>query len=700
MATSFPSLTDKNKDENWHKQFVQAIVRESLTSSYDAFNASVSTLYDYYNGTQSGDEYKFIQTSEDGESLPAKWINYNKVRTKVNLLLGELYKKGFEINVKTVNAESKVRKLDEKRSLLSQVRINGDLSKLEEGFPLPITEPGIPETEDEVEDYFEYSYTDIYELVMGQALKYCSEVYGFEHIRLDILRDIAIAGRGILASEIVGDVPVLRRVDPRNFIFDTTAEDPMLRDSTYFGEIRYMSIADAAEEFGVSKKDLNDLHTRSRGNSALYSKGEAGRSSTSSVEAFRTDGNEAKVMVFKGVWQDTKKFNHKDSTDKHGNSHLKYIGEDDGKKNEKVERKVIKIWRKATLLGDDMVVDWGEIDNQPRSIDNISDTMPPYIPCFPNWINKRTVSIVEQITGLQDLKNIALYNLQLAMVRSGAKGFIYDVSQLPDDWAPEEMMRYLKTSGIAFIDSKKDGQVSQFNQFPVIDLSLSPSVQYYLEISRMIDTEIDSISGINDAREGTMQYATQTVGVTQSALMQSNLKTEVLYSYFDLMMNMALTHQAGLIKIAWTNKDVFAPIIGDIGVDFLKQEVDVDLQDYAVFVEYIPTALQDRDSLQSIVIAAMQGGQVSFIDAVKILKEKDTTMAIRKLEKSIMRKEKEAQQQQMQMQQMQMQQQQQEAEMQAAAAQEGNQLKREEMDFRRSTDIGRAKIDLLKNLNR
>jgi len=186
MATSFPSLTDKNKDENWHKQFVQAIVRESLTSSYDAFNASVSTLYDYYNGTQSGDEYKFIQTSEDGESLPAKWINYNKVRTKVNLLLGELYKKGFEINVKTVNAESKVRKLDEKRSLLSQVRINGDLSKLEEGFPLPITEPGIPETEDEVEDYFEYSYTDIYELVMGQALKYCSEVYGFEHIRLDI----------------------------------------------------------------------------------------------------------------------------------------------------------------------------------------------------------------------------------------------------------------------------------------------------------------------------------------------------------------------------------------------------------------------------------------------------------------------------------------------------------------------------------
>lgn len=701
MATTFPSLLEKNKGENWHKQYVQSIVQNSLTQNYDVFNTSVTLLYDYYNGTQAGDEWNFIQTSEDGEALPAKWINYNKIRTKVNLLLGELYKRGFEIDVKAVNAESKIRKLDEKRALLTQVRINKDLKEIEKDFPLPITEQGLPESEEEVEDYFEYSYTDIYELVMGQALKYCSEIYGLEHLRIDLMRDIAVAGRCIVKSEIVGDVPVLRRIDPRNFVFDVSSEDSLMRDSTYFGEVRYMSIADAAEEYGVDKKELERLYKAGKSSSLMPSRRNGMTvHGGGSAEAFREEGNEIKCMVFTGVWQDTKQFNHKISTDKHGGEHVKYIGSDEGKKDEKVDKKYIKIWRKGTILANDILVDWGEIENQPRQIDNISDTNPPYIVCIPNWVNQRGVSITEQVKGLQDLKNIALYNLQLAMVRSGAKGFIYDVSQLPDDWAPEEMMRYLKTSGIAFIDSKKDGQVSQFNQFPTVDLSLSPSVQWYMEISKMIDAEMDSVTGINEAREGTMQYASQTVGVTQSSLMQSNLKTEVLYSYFDLMMNMALTHQAGLIKIAWANKEIFAPIIGDIGVDFLSQEVDVDLQDYAVFIEYIPTSLQDKESLQSIVIAAMQSGQISFVDAIKIIKEKDTTMAIKKLEKSVMKREKQAMQQQQQQAQAEQAMQQQQMAYDAQQQMGQAELEREKMRFNKATDIGKAKIDLLKNLSR
>jgi hypothetical protein len=703
MATTFPSLNEKNKDENWHKQYVQAIVRDSITSTYDVFNASITLLYDYYNGVQSGDEYNFIQTSEDGETLPAKWINYNKIRTKVNLLLGELYKKGFEITTKTINAESKVRKLDEKRALLTQVKINKDLSSLESQYPLPITDPSLPEDEEGVEDYFQYSYTDIYETIISQALKYCGEIYRLKHLRLDLLRDIAVAGRCVLKSEIVGDVPILRRIDPRNFIFDTSCEDPLGKDCTYFGEIRYMSIADAAEQYGVDKKELQKLYEESRSETSIATRRNGMTpTSGSTSESFRQDGSEIKVMVFSAVWQDTKPFNHKESKDKYGQSHIKNIGDKEEKEKEgsKIIKKNVKIWRKATILGNSIVKDWGEIENQVRSIDNLSDTPAPYFICLPNWINQRAVSIVEQIKGLQDLKNIALYNLQLAMVRAGAKGFIYDVSQLPEDWLPEDMLRYLKTSGIAFIDSKKDGTPSQFNQFSSVDLSLAPSVQWYLEISRMIDNEVDMISGINEAREGTVQYATQTVGVTQSSLLQSNLKTESLYAYFDELMNLSLTHQAGLIKVAWRNKEVFAPIIGDTGVDFLNQEVDVDLQDYAVFVEYIPTALQDKDSLQSIVIAAMQSQQIGFVDAVKILREKDTVKAIKSLERSIMKREKQmmAQQQAQMEQQAQMQQ----AQMQQEGQQElGRQeLEREKMRFDRATNVGKAKIDLLKNLSK
>lgn len=703
MVTTFPNLSEKKKDKDWHKQFVQAIVKDSVTSTYDLYNASVTTLYDYYNGLQSGEEYEFLQTSENGDTLPAKWINYNKIRTKVNLILGELDRKGFEITAKTVNSGSKVRKQEAKREMLTQVRINKDLADVEAEFPLPISDPNLPEDEQEVEDYFDYEYNDIYEVIMSAAAKYCAEIYNLRHLRINLMRDVVVAGRAVLKSEIVGDVPILRRIDPRNFIFDTSAEDPFLRDSTYFGELAYVPIAEVAEQYGLDAKELKQAYENANDQSGIaHRRNGLTTTGSNSGESFRREGNEIKCMVMTAVWQDTEPFNFKESKDKYGNEHIKFLGDSEEKEREgvKIKKNFVKIWRKGTLIANDFLVDWGKVENMPRAIDNISDTPPPYFAVIPNWINQRGVSMVEQLKGLQDLKNIALYNLQLAIVRSGAKGFIYDVSQLPEDWLAEDMLKYLKTTGLAFIDSKKDGQISQFNQFPVIDLSLSPSVQYYLEISRLIDNEIDTISGINEAREGAIQYSAQTVGVTQASLMQSNLKTEVLYSFFDGLMNNALNHQAGLIKIAWENKEVFAPIIGDVGVDFLKQEVDVDLQDYSMFMEYIPFALTNKDNVQNIIIAAMQAQQISYLDAMKILKEKDINMAIKRYEKAVMKKEKQMAQQQAEM----MQQQQAQQEQMMAAQQQAQEGERQHdfgmKQFDRETDLAKARIDLLKQVGK
>jgi hypothetical protein len=701
MAT-FPSLTDKKKDKDWHKRYVQAIVKDTMNATYDQFNVASSTLYDYYNGTQAGDEYDFLQTSEDGDVLPAKWINYNRIRTKINLLLGEMDEKGFEIVAKTINAESKVRKQEEKRNLLTQVRVNKDLAQLETGLALPVSDPNLPEDEEEVEDYFAYEYKDIYETIMAQAVKYCAEFYKMRHLRIELMRDLSIVGRCFVKSEIIGDMPILRRVDPRNIVFDPTCEDPFLGDCTYFGEVRYMSIADAAEQYGLNAKDLKKAYDDRGKNSSMAHRHVQSVAGSGSAEPYRMEGDELKVMVFSAVWQDTKPFNYKESKDSYGNEHVKFLGEKEekDKKDSKVTKKNIKIWRKGTIVGEDNCVDYGEVENLPRSIDNIALTTSPYIGVLANWVNQKTVSIVEQLKGLQDLKNIALYNIQLSMARAGAKGFVYDVAQIPTDWEPETVMRYLKTAGIAFIDSKKDGTPSSFNQFSSIDLSLSSSIQYYIEISRMVDAEMDSVSGISEAREGNIQYASQTVGVTQSALLQSNLKTKTLQTFFEGFMTDCLNHQAGLVKIAWENKEIFAPIIGDVGVDFLAQEVDVDLQDYAMFMEYVPTILRDKDSLQNLILASMQQGEVSIIDAIKIIREKDTVMAVKKLEKAAMRKAKQlaAQEEARMQQQMQMQQEAQQAQAQAMEQQSQSETQKEMLmaQYDRETELMKAKINLYK----
>jgi len=371
-----------------------------------------------------------------------------------------------------------------------------------------------------------------------------------------------------------------------------------------------------------SVTSFNQDFISSKDNQILYYKQEAG---------------ELRVLVVTGYWADTKSYNHKISKDQYGTEHIKRV--QDTEKGDNIEKRRIKIWRKGTIVGGRVLKDWGEMENQPRDRDNLCETYPPYVACIPFYMNGVGVSIVQLLKPLQDLKDITMYNISLAMSRAGAKGFVYDLAQLPDDMSIEQVIKYLKVVGIGLIDSKKDGLPSNFNQFQQFDMSISESVNQYIGIMNMIDAEMDAISGINEARQGVSQGASQAVGVTQSLLLQSNLSTAPLEKLYRIFASRCFSRQAKLVKIAWAGKEKFAPIIGDVGVDFLKDDLDLDLQDYGVFVEEIPPLIDDLNSFRQFVMAALQSGNLEFIDALELMQEKDLKIATKKYRKAVQAKQ-------------------------------------------------------------
>lgn len=642
ITSRFPDPLSSKKDEDYHKQWVQAIVKESVDSNYETSVAFMDTLVDYYNGVQSSEAFQFVQEAEDGDALPAIWNNYNKIKVKIDLLLGELAAKGYEIRVKHVNSDASSRKLIAKRKGLAQMKLAQDVSSIDPDMGEALMpKQGITERE-ELEDYYEYDYREITEVIMEAAVKYCAKKSNLDYIRMSLFRDMLIFGRCHGKTEIINSMPVTRRIDPRNFIFDRTAEDDFLRTSTYFGEIRYMSVADAAEQYNLSKEEITKAYNNGEKleNIRTANSTKVKVVDGTNIAYYKTEDGELKVLVCTAVWQEVKPFNYKESKDKYGSDHLKFIGSKDKvKDDERLHKSHIKIWRQATLIGGETVAEWGEVENQVRNIEDPFDTPCPYFSCIPNYLNGKSVSITEQLKSLQDFKDVTLFNLQLQMTTAGGKGFVYDLSQTPDDWEPETVIKYLKTANIAFIQSKKDGTPVQFNQFQQIDMTLSQSIGQYIAINQLIDKEMDQITGINEARQGLVQNSSQTVGVTQSSLFQSNLTTKFKFDLFDQSISHALNNIAGLIKIAWEDKDVFAPIIGDVGIDFINESIDLELDDYGVFFEAIPQAVNDINSFQQIVMTALQSGQVSLVDGLKLLKEKEITPAIRRFERAAMRQE-------------------------------------------------------------
>lgn len=699
MSASFPSIfvPEENKDEIYHKSFVQSICSRSIMAGYTSRYALFNECINFYLGLQSGEEFDFLQRAEDGEVLPAKWMDFGKIAPKIDLLVGELIKRHYKIDVKACNKDALSRRMDEKNRLIIEMRFQPVAEMLEDQFGLPLQQQNQsfqPTSEQEIDQYINKTYKETSELVVRAILNYLRKYDGWDYQRLALFRDLMIFGCSFARNEIVDGIPHLERKDPRYMIFDINAKDDHLSDATFWGEIHYMSISEVCklypditpDQLKQAYKSYQDFNSNQTYFASL-SQDFGFIDQTTRLSIFKVDGGELRILVIKGYWQDIKTMNHKYSDDKYGQTHVKKVSA--GSKSDKVKQTTLQIWRKATLIGGLFTRDWGIMENQDRSVDNIATTTPPYIALIPNYFNGVMMSKVNRLRPLQNLKNIVLYNVQLQIGTSGGKGFMYDISQLPKGWDIHTAMKYLRTAKIGFIDSSVEG-AGQYNQFKEFDMGISQSVETFLKICQFIDHEMDQVSGVNEARQGQMEGASQTVGVTNSMLVQSNLSTEMYFTLFTQFFTKILNKQAGLAKIAWAGKERFAPIIGDVGVNFLKEDIGLELNDYNVFINEVPPAVGDQQMLTQLVMAGMQSGSVSLLQAVKILMEHDIDESIQMLEKDLEQAQ-ERQQQEMQMQQQQQQalqmQQQQELVQQAHSQARADQVKMQQDQVKGSLDL-------------
>ena len=683
---AFPSILtpESEKKEDYHKQYVQAIVYRSMKDGYNDRVAIANECVNFYLALQAGKELDFLTKAEDGDTLPAIWQTYSRIQNKINILVGELIKKRYDINVFGLNKELTSRKLKEREKTRIEFRFQPIAQEIgeETGVPLqgpqlPGAQPGFePETEEDIDDFYDNDYKDIAEIVIKAILKDLIKRNGWDYQRIAMFRDVLIQGMGFCRTEIIDGIPCSKRVDPRNMIWDTNATDDFLSDATFFGEVEYMSVGDVIDQFGLSKKELEEAYQQSSTwqNSTFFqgtTNDFALLGNTGNLALYKQEAGELRILVCRAVWVDYKKYSNKISKDKYGQEHIKRVTEEQN--SDDVKHTIIKTWRRGTLIGGKFMKKWGEIPNQARNWSDLSYCDPPYKAVIPNYYNGVVVSKVHMMKNLQRLKDIALYRLQLDMARSGGKAFFYDITQLPPGMTLQQVLKYFKTVGVIPIDPTASGNPTGFNQFKEIDLTISNNITAYLEISAMIDREMDAMSGINEARQGQVKNASQAVGVTQSSLFQSSLSTEVYYDLFTQFCSKVLTMQAKLAKIAWAGKERFETIIGSSGVDFLTMDVDMDLHDYAIYIEEVPELIQDKQSFQQIVLAALQAGQVTFPQAISLMLEKDIQAGVRKLERDTKKylEDQQAQQEammQQEQQQMAMQQQQADADRQAMVA--------------------------------
>jgi hypothetical protein len=653
-VTAFPdpNIPDKEKKEKYHRDFINAITHASINNTYEKQGNVMQKSYDYFTNTYIGEESSFLQTTENGTVLPAKWLPFNSILPKIKTLVGEAASRGFEVQVRTVNKHAKSKKLDLRHEKLAEMYIKEDLQMLEDQTGLPSTPQG-PQFESEAElDYWlENGYKDTSEKVIEAALKELRERLDWDLSRMYLFRDLFVAGRIFVKTYLREGRPHARVIDPRYMVFDSNSRDDFLKNSTYFGEIRYVPLAELVQEYNLTSAEIDQIKNSVDSASNWFSAGSNTINGTR-YSFVTPESNNLKVMVLEAEWLDFQEVKRRKFEDKHGNVHYKTVPKK--YKGKDVVSRKIKCWRKGTLLGGMILRDWGKVENTPRSVDNIDDLQSNYTCLLPDFVNFSNVSMSQLIENIQEYKNVLLYQLQLAFNRSGSKGVTIDVSALPDKWSLDDVISQMKTTGVLPFNGSRFGGMQNM-PFREFDLSVAGSVEQIMGAIQMLDGEMERITSVNSARQGFVEGASQAVGVTENALVQSSLVTAGDFKKVDKFEEKVFTKLANLCKITYLNKEIFADLVGDIAIDYFDENLDINLQDFGAYIKISSAALSNKNELKQLVMTALQSGAITFSDALSVLDEDDPEMMKIVLDRSL--KEREMQQQEMQMQQMQIQEQ-------------------------------------------
>jgi len=286
--------------------------------------------------------------------------------------------------------------------------------------------------------------------------------------------------------------------------------------------------------------------------------------------------------------------------------------------------------------------------------------MPNYVAAAPRMYKGVIESLVRRMIPFADLIQMTHLKLQQVIARVVPDGVYIDADGLNEvdlgtgaAYNPEDALRlYFQTGSVIGRSYTQEGEYNQ-GKVPIQQLTsnsgasktqmLIANYNHYLDMIR-------SVTGLNEARDGSTPNPDALVGVQKLAALSSNTATRhildgSLYIYRTLAE--ALTYRVADILEYSEFKEDFVNKIGKYNVSILGEIADLYIYDFGVFIELSPDEEQ-KAMLEQNIQMALSKGDINLEDAIDIREIKNIKLANQLLK--VKRKSKQEQDDQKEMQ--------------------------------------------------
>lgn len=673
----------KKKTEQWQHDCVNYIIGEgNIVSGGQTYTkyGELQTYYNLYNSIFDEKDFKSVTNPfkvKDG--FPATPQDFNIIRPKIDLLIGEESKRPLNFRVVRTSQEATSELQEKEKELLIQYLEATFMSKLgpeeQQQYQQQLQSGEIMPPE-QIAKYMDKEYKDVVENTAYHTLSYLREKLNMDNEFIKGWKDALIAGQEIYYVGVLNAEPYMERVNPMYFSYDKSPDLEFIEDGSWCCRRMRLPITEVYDRYydKFDKKDLKKLDEMLNAVPA-NNMGEHGpKDDFKGIQLHFYDNplydekSSHCVNVWHCCWKSFKKIYYVTVLDEAGLPQIEVVDElyiPFGTEQSIEEDWVVEVWE-GYRCGNDLFFGIQPIEYQHVSLDNPNSQKLPYCGAIYSNTNSKPRSLVSILKPLQYMYIVLWYRLELALARDKGKIVNMDITQIPKSMniTPDRWMHYLSSVGVNFINpyeegwsipGREGGKPAQFNQITALDLTMSQVISEYIQLMDKIERLAGTISGITEQREGQVSTS-ELVGNVERSVVQSSHITEPLFWVHNQVKRHVMNMLLNTAKGAWeeTGKTKLSYIFDNGERAFLDINKRFYYEDMDVFVSDTSKDIENIQKLQQLIQPAMQNGaslleaaEILTNDNFNILKQKLKDMQTRQEQMQQQAQEQEAQQQQM-----------------------------------------------------
>ena len=603
----------------------------------------------YARGEQNVQKYKDeLSINGDLSYLNLDWKPVPIIPKFVDIVVNGIATKQYEINAYAQDPFSQQQRTEYAEGLMQDMLVKDEALKLQQATGMNFlinAESEIPESDEELEIHMQLNYKQSMEIAQEEVIDNVLAFNKYQLTNKRTIEDIVTIGIGAVKTSFnKSEGVIVDYVDPANLVYSYT-NDPNFEDVYYVGEIKSMTLAEIKKRFSyLTDEELQKM--------VRY----PGRDGYIANPNYDNDLVQILFFEYKTFIDQVFKIKKTESGLEKTLEKPDTFNPPESDNFNRVSRSIEVLFSGAKVIGVPQMLEWKLAKNMTRPKSDLTKVKMNYAICAPNLYQGRIESLVSRCTTFADMIQLTSLKLQQVIQRMVPDGVFVDVDGLAEvdlgngtNYNPQEALNmYFQTGSIVGRSLTQDGDPNR-GKIPIQELqtssangkiqSLVSTYQYYLQMIR-------DVTGLNEARDGSLPDKDALVGLQKMAANASNIATKhildaSLYLTLRACENISL-RIADALEFPLT-ENALKSSIGRFNTSTLQEIKDMHLYDFGLYLNLEPDD-EEKAMIEQNIQMALQQNQIYLEDAIDIREIKNISLANQVLKYRRIKKQKQDQQ--------------------------------------------------------